>query len=96
MIVRWLASARNDVSLIARHIAKENPRAATQMAQELLVAGDSLALFPQRGRPGLAAGTRELVAVWPYLIVYRIDMSVEMVRILRVWHGARDRGTSVS
>lgn len=73
MIVRWLASARNDVVSIARHIATENPLAATRMAQELLVAGDSLASFPHRGRPGLAPGTRELVAVWPYLIVYRID-----------------------
>lgn len=92
MIVRWLASARNDVMSIARHIATENPLAATRMAQELLITGDSLASFPHRGRPGLAPGTRELVAVWPYLIVYRIDLSTETVRIIRVWHGARDRG----
>jgi plasmid stabilization system protein ParE len=92
VIVRWLASARNDVVSIARHIATENPLAATRMAQELLLAGDSLASFPHRGRPGLAAGTRELVAVWPYLIVYRIDAPSETVRIIRIWHGARDRG----
>lgn len=40
---------------------------------------------------GLVPGTRELVAVWPYLIVYEIDGEREQVRILRVWHGARER-----
>ena len=91
MIVQWLAAARNDVVRIAHHIAAENPRAATRIAQELLVAGDSLALFPNRGRLGLATGTRELVAVWPYLIVYEVDAASDTVRILRIWHGSQDR-----
>jgi plasmid stabilization system protein ParE len=91
VIVQWLTAARNDIARIASHIAEENPRAATRIAQELLVAGDSLALFPNRGRLGLTSGTRELVAVWPYLIIYEIDASMEVVRILRIWHGARDR-----
>ena len=95
MIVQWLAAARNDIVRIASRIAEENPRAATRIAQELLVAGDSLAMFPNRGRVGLVAGTRELVAVWPYLIVYEIDMSADVVRILRIWHGARDRGDAL-
>ena len=91
MIVQWLAAARNDIVRIASRIAEENPRAATRIAQELLVAGDSLALFPNRGRLGLATGTRELVAVWPYLIVYEVDAVSDTVRILRIWHGAQDR-----
>lgn len=95
MIVRWLASARGDVAHIATRIAEENPRAATRIARELLLAGDSLALFPQRGRAGLAIGTRELVTVWPYLIVYEVDPEADMVRILRVWHGAQDRFGSI-
>jgi plasmid stabilization system protein ParE len=53
VIVRWLASARNDVVSIARHIATENPlNPFARMAQELPVAGDSLTSFPHRGRPG--------------------------------------------
>jgi plasmid stabilization system protein ParE len=89
LIVRWLASARGDIHHIATRIAEENPRAATRIAEELLFAGDSLALFPERCRAGLAAGTRELATVLPYLIVYEVDAGV--VRILRVWNGARDR-----
>ncbi len=91
MIVQWLAAARNDVARIAGYIAEENSCAATRIAQELLLAGDSLALFPNRGRIGLVIGTRELVAVWPYLIIYEVDPEADMVRILRIWHGAQDR-----
>ena len=91
MIVRWLASALADVGHIAQHISEENPHAAAKVARELLLAGDSLSLFPYRGRPGLARETRELVALWPYIVVYEVDASAGLVRILRVWHGARER-----
>jgi toxin ParE1/3/4 len=51
-------------------------------------------IFPRRGRPGRLAGTRELVVVPLYLIVYRVSDSNE-VTILRVWHAARDRPGSI-
>nr|WP_295743003.1 type II toxin-antitoxin system RelE/ParE family toxin [uncultured Acidocella sp.] len=89
--VRWLAAALADVQHITRHISEENPRAAAKVARELLLAGDSLVLFPHRGRLGLAAGTRELTAVWPYIIVYEVNSQAEEVSVLRVWHGAQDR-----
>ncbi len=91
MIVRWLAESLADIEHITRHISEENPRAGSRVARELLLAGDSLALFPHRGRPGLASGTRELVALWPYLIVYEVDDQAGLVSVLRVWHGAQDR-----
>jgi toxin ParE1/3/4 len=47
-------------------------------------------MFPYRGRPGRQAGTRELVVMPPYLIVYRVS-GTEAVMILRVWHAAQDR-----
>jgi len=89
--VRWLAAALADIEHITRHISEENPRAASKVARELLLAGDSLALFPYRGRLGLASGTRELVAIWPYLIVYELNDKADEVIILRVWHGAQER-----
>ena len=45
--------------------------------------------MPERGRPGLVPGTRELVALWPYIIVYRITPAA--IEILNVWHGAQSR-----
>jgi toxin ParE1/3/4 len=92
--VAWRAEALADIGRIVRHIAADNPVAAQRIGRELLLAGDSLAVFPRRGRPGRLAGTRELVAVSPYLLVYRIA-SGDAVTILRVWHAAQDRRSSL-
>jgi hypothetical protein len=55
-----------------------------------LLAGDSLETFPRRGRIGRVVGTRELVALHPYVLVYQVTSSGE-VTIVNVWHGAQDR-----
>jgi toxin ParE1/3/4 len=88
--VVWRTRALADVSRIVRHIAADNPVAAKRVGREILLAGDSLVMFPYRGRPGRQAGTRELVVMPPYLIVYRVS-GTEAVMILRVWHAAQDR-----
>ena len=90
MPVRWRTRALTDIARITRHIAADNPVAAARVARELLLAGDSLVLFPHRGRPGRQEGTRELVAIGPYILVYRVA-GAEAVTILRVWHAAQDR-----
>jgi addiction module RelE/StbE family toxin len=89
-MVSWRAAALADIERIARRIAAENPLAAQRVVRELLLAGDSLEAFPCRGRPGLAAGTRELVPVRPYVLVYEVGED-DAVAILRVWHAAQDR-----
>lgn len=90
MAVVWRARALTDVRRIVRFIAADNPAAARRVGQELLVAGDSLLLFPRRGRPGRLAGTRELVVMPSYLLVYRVS-DTDTVTILRVWHTAQER-----
>ena len=90
MPVVWRTRTLADVGRVVRYIATDNPVAAARVGRELLLAGDSLAMFPRRGRPGRQAATRELVAVSPYLIVYRIT-GADIVTILRVWHSAQDR-----
>ena len=57
--VIWRAAALADAPRIARHIAAEKPIAARKMGRELLFAGDSLALFLRRSRPGRELGTRQ-------------------------------------
>jgi len=89
MSVRFTRRAINDLARIREYIANDNPMAASRMAVELVAACDRLELFPERGKPGLRQGTRELSAVWPYVIVYRIS-GVD-IDILAIWHGAQDR-----
>ncbi len=79
-----------DVGRIVRHIAADNPAAARRIGRGLLLAGDSLTMFPLRGRPGSLAGTRELIAALPLVIVYRAAAD-GVVTILRVWHAAQAR-----
>ena len=89
MRVVWTDPAALDVERIIGYIGQENPVGARHVARELLVAGDSLAVFPRRGRRGRLPGTRELVAAFPYVIIYSIG--TDTVDILRVWHGAQER-----
>ena len=89
MRVVWTDQAALDVERIASYIAQENPAAARRVARELLIVGDSLALFPYRGRRGRVLGTRELVAISPDVIIDNVG--ADAVDILRVWHGAQDR-----
>jgi toxin ParE1/3/4 len=88
--VVWAPQAIEDIARITRYIATENPVAAVRVARELLVAGDSLVTFPRRGRPDSLPGRRELVALPPYVIVYRV-LADDTVDILRIWHAAQDR-----
>ena len=84
-------SALGDLEQIRSYIARENPSGAEIFCQKLLDACKSLRSFPERG--GLIAerpGTR-FVLVHRYLIVYRIDEHLRSVRVLRFWHGARER-----
>ena len=90
MPVVWRAKALANVGRIVRYIAADNPVAARLVGRELLLAGDSLVMFPRRGRPGRQAETRELMAISPYLIVYRVA-GADAVTILRVWHATQDR-----
>ncbi len=89
MPVVFAAPALADLLRVRTNIGQDNPAAANRVAVQLVAACDRLEYLPERGRPGLVPGTRELVALWPYVIVYRIAR--EEVQILRIWHGAQDR-----
>lgn len=89
--------AADDIDRIHDWIAKDNPRAASEMVLRIrerigLLELDALASM---GRPGLVDGTRELVEP-PYVIVYRLDERRREVTILAVFHSAQDRGDSLS
>jgi toxin ParE1/3/4 len=76
--VRWTRPALADFIEAQEYIARENPQAAQQLADN-----------PDSGRAGHIAGTREwVINGTPYLIVYRIQPPE--IEILRLWHGRRN------
>jgi addiction module RelE/StbE family toxin len=90
MAVEWLPAAFADLARIVDYIAAENPRAASAVAEEFYIAAAGLNTFPRRGRRGLSSGTRELVVIRTYILVYEVGKD-DNVTILRLWHGAQDR-----
>ena len=83
--------ALNDLERIRAYIARDNPTTAQTFALKLLAGAESLRTFPERGgfiaeRPGA-----RFVIVSPYLVVYRIVEQSRTVRVLRFWHGVRER-----
>jgi toxin ParE1/3/4 len=88
MNICWSPEAAADFAGIVDYIKRENPSAAGRVGQSMYDSVNSLESFPNRGRLGRIAGTRELVLVpLPFVVVYRIKG--EAVEIARVLHGAQ-------
>ena len=89
MKLRWLKSGSSTLRLHVSFIATDNPRAAAAVRRRIRAAVLRLTDFPESGRKGHIAGTRELVVPGlPYLVVYRVGQ--ESVDILRVFHTAQE------
>ena len=73
---------------IQDYIARDNPRAAFEVAQRIRVAVSQLTEHPKIGRTGRVHDTHELVIpTLPYIVVYRISSNV--IQILTVYHTSR-------
>lgn len=86
-------SARRDLDDIFDWISQDNPRAARRVVSRILLRINRLAAsgLASQGRPGLVAGTRELVE-HPYVVIYRVDETANAI----VVHGARERPSIVT
>lgn len=84
----WTQRALDDRRAIFEYIEADDPDAAVLVDQRIAQAAHRLIDFPHSGRPGRVEETRELViARTSYVAPYLVDGDV--VRILRVIHGAR-------
>ncbi len=86
MTVVWLPGAEQDRFDILTTIALENPAAARRMNARFDHAATSLKMFPNRGRPGLIPGTREIFPHPSYRLVYVVEN--RDVYILALAHAA--------
>ncbi len=88
MNLYWSPSAIEDLKHLRAYIARDNPRAAAEIAKTVLEAVERLRRFPSMGRPGRVPDTRELVVPGtPLVIPYTVtERGVEIIAVL---HGAR-------
>lgn len=82
----WTLLAKQRVLEIRDEIAKDSEGAAARTIGKIRASVKQLEAHPHCGRPGLIAGTRELVVPrTPYIIPYQIYK--DKVEILSVVHG---------
>lgn len=91
MRVVYTRPAKADLDRIRDYLRDRNPAAATRLAALIRARLKLLSKQPRMGRPVVERpATRELM-VQAYVLVYRV--LEDRIEILRVWHGAQDRGT---
>jgi toxin ParE1/3/4 len=86
--LRFTRRSLRHLEEVRAYIGLQDPHAANRVVARIGQAIESLALHPQRGRPGRITGTRELViSGTAYIVPYRI--TGDSIEILAVMHGAR-------
>jgi plasmid stabilization system protein ParE len=88
LTVQFTKAAAADLTALHDYVGQFNPIAARSLADRIVAVANGLEQFPERGRLR-SDGRRELSAVFPYVIVYRVTAG--RVAILRIWHGAQLR-----
>jgi toxin ParE1/3/4 len=84
----WTEPAVRDLAAMRAYVARDSVPAADRQVDRVIAAVGSLLQFPEVGRPGRRAGTRELVVSrTPYIVAYRLRGDV--IEVLRVLHGRR-------
>lgn len=90
MNVIWSPRARRNLDEIFTYILDENPSAAVRVIEAIESRVADLARYPDLGRPGSVANTRELVITsTPYVVAYRLRDRPRRIEIIAVIHGAR-------
>jgi addiction module RelE/StbE family toxin len=84
--------ALTDLEGIHAWIAKDDPPAAKAVVDRLFDSVEHLAVYPEMGRQGLVAGTREwVVPRLPYIVVYEVNEGRDEVIVIAIFHGAQER-----
>jgi toxin ParE1/3/4 len=85
MKIVWSRRAIRHLEQLRDYVAKDNPKAASHLALQIVEAVNLLSVQPNMGRPGRILGTRELVVPQtPYVIPYRVRG--QQIELIAVFH----------
>ncbi|NLP61736.1 type II toxin-antitoxin system mRNA interferase toxin, RelE/StbE family [Paraburkholderia sacchari] len=89
MRLEWSPLALADREAIFSFTEARSSRTAVVTDERIAASVRRLRLFPEIGRVGRMAGTRELVVQGaPLIVIYRIERHT-MIKVLRVLHSSR-------
>jgi toxin ParE1/3/4 len=87
----WDDEAVYELGRAIRYIAANNPIAAEKTGKTILQKAELLASFPRMGKVFSKLNREDVreIPVPPYRIIYHVKDAEHIVRILKIWHGAR-------
>jgi toxin ParE1/3/4 len=90
--VIWDDEAIAELAKAVRYIARHNPVAARKTGETILKKAALLGAFPHLGKtfPRLNQEDVREFPIPPYRLVYHVKDAELSVRIMNVWHGARE------
>jgi plasmid stabilization system protein ParE len=91
MLLQWTTSANRDLVRLHAFLQPVNPRAASQVVQQLVMAAEQFLTHPQLGVHLTEFSPRNVrrLIVGDYELRY--ELTDTKIFILRLWHGREDR-----
>ena len=87
-------AATADLARLREFLTSRNPTAAQRAVASIAQAIDSLATYPDRGRPSEIERLRELIVPFgrsAYIVRFVHDPQRQEIVIVRIWHGREAR-----
>ena len=79
----WETDSRSQFKAILNFIGGRDLNAAIRIRLLILERVERLRSFPEIGRPGRVAGTRELIVHPNYVVIYQVkDNAIDILRVL--------------
>ena len=79
----WEPDALDQFDSIIDYVAERHLAAAERLERMFRDKAETARRFPEIGRPGRVAGTREIIVHPNYLIIYQItDSAIDIIRVL--------------
>jgi toxin ParE1/3/4 len=85
--IEWKSPAIADLLQIIDYVSDDNPNAAQALNDDIETKVANLAENPRLYKTGRVSGTREMVVLPNYIVVYQETPNV--VSVLRILHAAR-------